>query len=280
MLFDHDAKVSGDSARFADLPGGPAGVRGAEGGGRPGLPGQGHESGNLRAEMTALSALAPATAPETRPGPAGQRGCGVRATGCSLSRRRLERPHRRHGDHADRDAILRRSRRADPHRRLPRVPAPRGQLRPGTEDHTIGKPRRDVGLLAPVLARHLAAGRTVRPVLACGLAGRWPLPAVLRRTQPGRRRPNAPECTHFARRISRRGGERRPSRGPGQRVPVDPVPLCEARHAGQAGSRLPLPAEDGRPQISRDMRYRETSGGTAGAAFLPDAPGRIGVPSP
>ena len=40
---------------------------------RPGLPGQGHESGSLRAEMTALPALAPAT----RPGPAGQRGCGV-----------------------------------------------------------------------------------------------------------------------------------------------------------------------------------------------------------
>jgi hypothetical protein len=36
-----------------------------EEGGRPGLSEQLHESGNLRAEMTALSALAPATAPET-----------------------------------------------------------------------------------------------------------------------------------------------------------------------------------------------------------------------
>ena len=115
--------------------------------------------------MTALSALAPATAPETRPGPAGQRGCGGGATGCSLSRRRLERPHRRHGDHADRDAVLRRSRRAAPHRRLPRVPASRGQLRPSTEDHTVGKPRRDVGLLAPVLARHLGG----RPDRSAGI---------------------------------------------------------------------------------------------------------------
>ena len=37
-----------------------------------------------------------------------------------------------------------------------------GQLRPITEDHTIGKPRRDAGLLAPVLARHLD-GRPDRP---------------------------------------------------------------------------------------------------------------------
>ena len=65
MLFDHDAKVSGDSARFADLLGGWAGVCAPEGGGRPGLPRHGHESGNLRAEMTALSALAPATVSET-----------------------------------------------------------------------------------------------------------------------------------------------------------------------------------------------------------------------
>jgi hypothetical protein len=49
---------------------------------------------------------------------------------------------------------------------------------------------------------------------------------------------------------------------------------------GQAGSRLLLPTEDGRPQISRDMRYRETPGGTSAAAFVPDVPERIGVPSP
>jgi len=72
----------------------------------------------------------------------------------------------------------------------------------------------------------------------------------------------------------------RPSRAPGQRVPVDPVPLRTALHAGQAGSRFPLPAEDARPQISRDTGYRDTPGGTSAAAFVPDVPERIGVPSP
>ena len=51
---------------------------------------------------------------------------------------------------------------------------PGGQLRPITEDHTIGKPRRDVGLLAPVLARHLdgrpdrSAGTGLRDLRAGG----------------------------------------------------------------------------------------------------------------
>jgi len=58
MLFDHDAKVSGDSARFADLlaPGRESARQKEQA--RLGLPGQGHESGNLRAEMMALSAPA------------------------------------------------------------------------------------------------------------------------------------------------------------------------------------------------------------------------------
>jgi len=47
-----------------------------------------------------------------------------------------------------------------------------------------------------------------------------------------------------------------------------------------AGSRFPLAAEVGRLQISRDNRYRERSGGMARAAFVPDVPERIGVPSP
>ena len=42
---------------------------------------------------------------------------------------------------------------------------------------------------------------------------------------------------------------------------------------GQAGSRLPLTAEDGRPQISGDYGCSERPGGTSAAAFLPDAPG-------
>jgi hypothetical protein len=55
---------------------------------------------------------------------------------------------------------------------------------------------------------------------------------------------------------------------------------ARALHARQAGSGLPLTAEDGRPQISGDTRYRETPGGTSAAAFVPDVPERIGVPSP
>jgi hypothetical protein len=68
--------------------------------------------------------------------------------------------------------------------------------------------------------------------------------------------------------------------GPGQRVPVDPVPLGKALRARHAGSRLALTAEDGRPQISGNTRYRDEPGGTSAAAFLADAPERIGVPSP
>ena len=145
----------------------------------------------------------------------------------------------------------------------------------------IGKPRRDVGLLAPVLARHLGG----RPDRSAGIGlldlragGRYLLcsgglsPVVDDRTHRNvlTLRPHQPTWRRML----------RPSRGARASVSRLTVPLCRARHAGQTGSRLPLPAEDGRPQISRGMRYRETPGGTAGAAFLPDAPGRIGVPSP
>ena len=46
-----------------------------------------------------------------------------------------------------------------------------GQLRPSTEDHTIGKPRRDAGLLRRRSHGTWAAGRAVRPVLACWTCG-------------------------------------------------------------------------------------------------------------
>ena len=83
-----------------------------------------------------------------------------------------------------------------------------GRLRPIIEDHTISKLATDADLLAPVLARHLD-GRPRRPAgyRPAGPAGRWPLPAVLRRTRPGRRRPTALLCTHFARCIRRRVGQ-------------------------------------------------------------------------
>ena len=55
---------------------------------------------------------------------------------------------------------------------------------------------------------------------------------------------------------------------------------ARALHARQAGSRLPLTAKDGRSQISGDLWVQRKAWGTSAAAFLPDAPGRIGVPSP
>jgi hypothetical protein len=61
---------------------------------------------------------------------------------------------------------------------------------------------------------------------------------------------------------------------------LTPYHWARVLQAGQAGSRLPLRAEDARPQISRDTGRCETPGGASGAAFVPDAPERIGVPSP
>jgi hypothetical protein len=55
---------------------------------------------------------------------------------------------------------------------------------------------------------------------------------------------------------------------------------ARALHARQAGSRLPLAAEDGCPQISGDVQMQRKAKGTSAAVFLPDDPGRIGVPSP
>ena len=60
-----------------------------------------------------------------------------------------------HGHHAYGDALVRRSLRARPHRRLPRVPAPGGQLRQITEDHVMGKLVSNARGLAPVISRYL-----------------------------------------------------------------------------------------------------------------------------
>jgi hypothetical protein len=48
--------------------------------------------------------------------------------------------------------------------------------------------------------------------------------------------------------------------------------LCHrarALHARQAGSRLPLTAEDGRAQISHDVPVQRNAQGTSAAAFVP-----------
>jgi hypothetical protein len=61
---------------------------------------------------------------------------------------------------------------------------------------------------------------------------------------------------------------------------LTPYRRARALHARQAGSRLPLTAEHRRPQISGDSRAQRQVQGTSAAAFVPDAPGRSGVPSP
>jgi hypothetical protein len=73
---------------------------------------------------------------------------------------------------------------------------------------------------------------------------------------------------------------RHPSRGAGPACPSRRRTAVQGPACG--ANRLPPPTarRDARPQISRDMRYRETPGSTSARAFLPDVPGRIGVPSP
>ena len=92
-----------------------------------------------------------------------------------------------------------------------------------------------------------APGRQTRPhgrYRPAGPAGRGPVPAALRRTQPDRRRPTPLLCTQFcgphppAHRPTRRL-----SRRPDQRVVADFVPLGRGSGTlGRTGSRLPLPA--------------------------------------
>ena len=151
-----------------------------------------------------------------------------------------------HEDHADRDAVLWLPRSAAPPATPARSGLRGGQLRQITEDHPIGN-LVDAGLLAPVLARHLDG------------------------------RPDRPADTGL--RDLRAGGRYLLcSGGLSPAVETDRCGMYSFR--GQTGSRLPLPAGDARPQISRDTGYRETPGGTSAPAFLPDAPRRIGVPSP
>jgi len=160
-------------------------------------------------------------------------------------RRRLERPQRRQGDHADCDAVLRRPRRAGSHRV---IPARSGSRRPAPPDHQGPHDRQTSSR-----RRHAHAGARTAPGRQtgpfgrygpAGPAGRWPLAAALRRTQPGRRRPTAAECTHFARRIRRcvgrlaalAGGRASVSRltpyryaGPGMRGKPAPGSCCPPR---------------------------------------------------
>ena len=81
-----------------------------------------------------------------------------------------------------------------------------------------------------------------------------------RRTQRGHRRPTAPECTNFAHRA---GQSHTPTAPPDQRVPAGPVPLCKLRQYEALPLPLLRPAENPRPQISRDTRCHDPPGATA-----------------
>ena len=132
------------------------------------------------------------------------------------------------------------------------------RLRQSAEDHAIGNVVAGVGLPALVLERHLdgkldcPAGTGRRDPQA------WrPLPAALWPAQPGRRRPTALLCTNFGRRIYQRADRLAVLAGPGQRVPVDAVPL--GKGPACAASRLPAPAH-------RRGRARADQRGCTGAA--------------
>jgi hypothetical protein len=104
---------------------------------------------------------------------------------------------------------------------------------PITEDHTLGNLTWSPGLLAPALKRHLdgrldrSADLSLRDLRTCG---RYLL-------RPGGLSPVADDRPHFMYSLCAPHPPTRPptdrrSRGPGQRVPDDPVPLDKALLAG------------------------------------------------
>jgi hypothetical protein len=196
---------------------------------------QGHESGNLRAEVSRGSQRCYIRG---RTGPADQRGCHV------------YRPL----------SVYCRQRPAASFARSSKTAAT------ATSPETLACSRR---CAAASQAFQLIRGSGPTAAACCA-----------RRTQPGPRRPTAQLCTNF--RAPRPPTSRpvgRPSRGPDQRVPVGPAALCKHRQCGKP-TPAPLHAEDARRKISRNTGYRDTPGETSAAAFVPDVPGRIGVPSP
>ena len=172
-----------------------------------------------------------------------------------------------HGDRADRDAVLRRPRRAGSPA-VPRVPAPRwSHDAPGSA--ASSPPAR-----SPMLARH-ADGRP-GPFGRCGLTGpadRRPVPAVCRRTRPGHGRPNALLCTNFARHIRRRVSQLDVLAGAGPDVSrLTPYPLRKGRCIRQGGFR-PLPA--GMLALTSAAICPVSR---SAPTFLPDAPRQTVVP--
>ena len=222
MLFDHDAKVSGDSARFADLPRGrqPRGVR-PLGGWRdcPGLLRPGHGAGNLRAEkmrrMRAAGYWPSPTAWAAVP-PGMETTLTVVLSSGGRSPRWLTSAN----------------------------PGRAGSAVVGSRDHRRAhdkRPRRRCLLLAAVLYGTWMAGQAFRLIRACGFCG--PMAATCCAPADSARSSTTDRTFMYS--LCAPHPPTRPptdhrSRDPSQRVPVDPVPLCKAPACGV--SRLPVPA--------------------------------------
>ena len=146
--FDHDAKVSGDSARFADLPGCRRAGHGAEGG-PSWVSVAGHESESRTLRCGAGHAGVRA---RERPGPLEQPECGAFGGRWLFAIADGLGDGAGHGDHADRDAVLRRPRRACSPGDS-RVPARAASSTRAPGPHALQLVATSAA--APVLARHL-----------------------------------------------------------------------------------------------------------------------------
>jgi len=125
------------------------------------------------------------------------------------------------------------------------------------EDHTIGNVVTAAGLPVLVLERHLAAAQSVWPIQACGI--RRPGDCYLLCSH--RLSPVAEDRPHFYVQTLHAAYADAPASwpswpGPGQSVRLTLYHGARALHARQAGSRLPLAAEDGRSQISGDLQVQ------------------------
>jgi hypothetical protein len=137
-------------------------------------------------------------------------------------------------------------------------------------------------LLALVLERHLDGG--ARACGRCGSAGSAGLATATCCALTGSARSRKTDRTFMCKLLgaASAGAPADWPSWPGRVSVSRPTPYHRARalHARQAGSRLPLAAEDRRAQISGDVRVQRKARGRSAAAFVPDVPERAGVPSP
>jgi hypothetical protein len=134
--------------------------------------------------------------------------------------------------------------------RFPYDPAPRQVA----EDHTIGNLVADAGLLALVLERHLDG----KPDCPAGTGLRDSRTGDRYLLCPDRLSPLAEDRPHcyvqnFAHRIRLRIGQLAVPAGPGQRIPVDAVPLGNGPEC--AASRLPAPAHRRGSALADQRRF-------------------------